>query len=77
MTDENTTVTTPEATIPAMDRVRIARDPNRPGTLDYVGELRTKHKVVTVKDVNAANLQPTDVLATVDGKPLADGEPVA
>ncbi len=39
MTDENTTVTTPEATIPAMDRVRIARDPNRPGTLDYVGEL--------------------------------------
>ena len=43
----------------------------RPKALtDYVGELKTKHKVVTVKDVNAANLQPTDVLATVDGKPL-------
>jgi protein-disulfide isomerase len=43
----------------------------RPKALtDYVGELKTKHKVVTVKDVNAANLQPTDVLATIDGKPL-------
>lgn len=40
MTDENTTVTTPETqAVPAMDRVRLARDPNRPGTLDYVNEL--------------------------------------
>lgn len=38
MTDETPNVTTPEA-VPAMDRVRLARDPNRPGTLDYVNEL--------------------------------------
>lgn len=37
MSEESTQVTTPE--IPAMDRVRLARDPNRPGTLDYVNEL--------------------------------------
>lgn len=36
MTDETTHIT-PE--VPAMDRVRLARDPNRPGTLDYVSEL--------------------------------------
>ena len=41
MTDEATTIAPAEQapTIPAMDRVRLARDPNRPGTLDYVGEL--------------------------------------
>lgn len=36
MTDE---VVTPESQLTAMDRVRLARDPNRPGTLDYVNEL--------------------------------------
>lgn len=29
----------PTSTISAMDRVRLARDPNRPATLDYVSEL--------------------------------------
>lgn len=38
MTDE-TVVTQPESTLTAMDRVRLARDPNRPATLDYVNEL--------------------------------------
>ena len=37
MTDESAQITKPE--VPAMDRVRLARDPNRPGTLDYVNEL--------------------------------------
>ena len=37
MTDESAQITQPE--VPAMDRVRLARDPNRPGTLDYVNEL--------------------------------------
>lgn len=37
MTDESTQMTQPE--VSAMDRVRLARDPNRPGTLDYVNEL--------------------------------------
>lgn len=46
-TDENQS--TPETTdesseaepLTAMDRVRLARDPNRPATLDYIGELCT------------------------------------
>lgn len=37
MTDESTQTTPLE--VPAMDRVRLARDPNRPGTMDYVSEL--------------------------------------
>lgn len=37
MTDETTQMTQPD--VSAMDRVRLARDPNRPGTLDYVNEL--------------------------------------
>lgn len=36
----------------------------------YVGDLKLKHKVVMGKDVNAANLLATDVLATVNAKPL-------
>lgn len=36
----------------------------------YVGELKLKHKVVIGKDVNAPNLLATDVLATVNTKPL-------
>lgn len=41
MSDENlpTTTSEPTKTVAAMDRVRLARDPNRPGTLDYVHEL--------------------------------------
>lgn len=40
MTEESQQISTPEQDpIPAMDRVRLARDPNRPGTLDYVNEL--------------------------------------
>lgn len=41
MSDDPTTITTiePATTIAAIDRVRLARDPNRPGTLDYVNEL--------------------------------------
>jgi protein-disulfide isomerase len=36
----------------------------------YVGELKAKHKVVMGKDVNAAALLPTDVLATVVAKTI-------
>lgn len=36
----------------------------------YVGELKQKHKVVMGKDVNAPNLAATDVLATVNTKPI-------
>ncbi len=37
MTEESTQMSHPD--VPAMDRVRLARDPNRPGTMDYVNEL--------------------------------------
>lgn len=37
MSDETTPVMQTE--VSAMDRVRLARDPNRPGTLDYISEL--------------------------------------
>lgn len=44
---------------------------SRPKALfDFVGELKTKHKVITGKDVNAANLSATDVLATAGGKTI-------
>ena len=41
MSEEMTQTVAPEPTteIAAMDRVRLARDPNRPATLDYVNEL--------------------------------------
>lgn len=41
MSEELTPTTAPEPVteIAAMDRVRLARDPNRPATLDYVSEL--------------------------------------
>lgn len=43
MTDEETTSrntdSSPSATLTAMDRVRIAREPNRPGTMSYIGDL--------------------------------------
>lgn len=47
MTETQTEGTTPEQellqepapTLSAMDRVRLARDPQRPATLDYIGEL--------------------------------------
>ena len=41
MTDVSPPISTPQSTssLAAMDRVRLARDPNRPATLDYVHEL--------------------------------------
>ncbi len=37
---------------------------------NYVGELKLKHKVLMGKDVNAPNLLITDVLATINAKPI-------
>lgn len=36
----------------------------------YIGELKAKYKVIVGKDVNVANLLATDVLATVNNKPI-------
>lgn len=38
--------------------------------IKYVGELKFKYKIVMGKDVNAPNLLATDVLATVNNKPI-------
>jgi acetyl-CoA carboxylase carboxyl transferase subunit alpha len=40
-TEQLTNEVSEKPTLHAMDRVRLARDPQRPGTLDYVGELLT------------------------------------
>ncbi|HZH34460.1 MAG TPA: thioredoxin domain-containing protein [Pyrinomonadaceae bacterium] len=40
----------------------------------FAGNLKAKHKVVLVTDVNSANLKPTDTVATVGGKPLLAGK---
>ena len=37
---------------------------------DFVAELKTKHKVVILTNVNSLNLKPADVLASIDGKPI-------
>jgi protein-disulfide isomerase len=48
----------------------LRREPEQKALTDFIGALKTKHKVVFGADVNAANLKPTDVLATVGGKTL-------
>lgn len=48
----------------------LQRDERAKALYDFVGELKTKHKVVMGKDVNAPNLAAADVLATVNGKTL-------
>ncbi|MEK7723316.1 MAG: thioredoxin domain-containing protein [Acidobacteriota bacterium] len=48
----------------------LQRDSYQNALTKYVGELKFKYKVVMGKDVNAPNLLPTDVLATVNNKPI-------
>ncbi len=48
----------------------LKQEPERQALLDYVSSLKLKYKVSIGKDVTAPNLKPTDVLATVNGKPL-------
>lgn len=51
--------------------VEFLQRESRPKALfDLVGELKTKYKVVTGKDINSPNLSASDVLATVNGKTL-------
>ncbi len=50
----------------------LRRDAERKLYGDYVSNLKIKHKVALgVKDVNAANLSPLEVLATVGGKQIS------
>lgn len=48
----------------------LRREPEQKALTDFVGSLKTKYKVVFGKDVNAANLKPVDILATVNGKTI-------
>ncbi|MGI8467891.1 MAG: DsbA family protein [Pyrinomonadaceae bacterium] len=48
----------------------LRQEPEQKGLIEYVARLKTLHKTETLKDVNAPLLQPSDVLATVDGKPI-------
>lgn len=43
----------------------LRREPEQKALENYIAALKTKHKAVFAKDVNAPNLKPTDVLATV------------
>ena len=52
----------------------LKRDDEDKAIAAYLEELRTKHKVVKGKDVNAIGLAPTDVLATIAGRPITLGD---
>ena len=48
----------------------LRREPEQKALMNFVTELKTKYKPVFGKDVNAPNLKPSDVLATVSGKQI-------
>lgn len=48
----------------------LRREPEQKATENYIGMLRTKHKATFGKDVNAPDLKPTDILATVGLKQI-------
>jgi protein-disulfide isomerase len=48
----------------------LRREPEQKAMEEFVGSLKTKHKVVIGKDVNAQNLTDADVLATINGKSI-------
>lgn len=52
----------------------LRREPEQKALNDFVGELKSKYPVVIGKDVNSATFAPTDVLATVSGKPITSAE---
>ena len=52
----------------------LKRDDEDKAVAAYLEELRTKHKVVKGKDVNALGLTPTDVLVTIAGRPITMGD---
>jgi protein-disulfide isomerase len=49
----------------------LQREPKQKLFADFVSDLKIKYKAALGKDVNAANLKPSDVLATVGGKPIS------
>lgn len=49
----------------------LQRDAKRKNFADFVSNLKIKYKAALGKDVNAANLKPFEVLATVGGKQIS------
>ena len=49
----------------------LRQEPERKALFDLLTTLKTKYKVVPGKDVNALNLKPIDVLATVGAKTIS------
>ncbi len=48
----------------------LRREPEQKALAEYISDLKVKYKTAIGKDVNAPNLKPSDVLATVSGKPV-------
>lgn len=48
----------------------LRRDAEQKALTDFVESLKTKYSVAPVKDVNAPLLQPTDILANINGKQI-------
>ncbi len=48
----------------------LRQEPEKKALMDFLVTLKTKYKVVPGKDVNALNLRPVDVLATVGAKTI-------
>jgi protein-disulfide isomerase len=48
----------------------LRREPEQKALMDFINGLNAKYKPVAGRDVNAAALRPTDVLATVGGKAI-------
>lgn len=49
----------------------LAREPKQKIFADFISNLKIKYKAAPGKDVNAANLKPFEVLATVGGKQIS------
>ena len=52
----------------------LRQEAEQKALVEYVARLKPLHKATIVKDVNAPLLQPTDVLASVDGAPVTARE---
>ncbi len=48
----------------------LLREPQRKSLAEYISSLKVKYKTAISKDVNAPNLKPFEVLATVGGKQI-------
>ncbi|MEQ1763010.1 MAG: thioredoxin domain-containing protein [Pyrinomonadaceae bacterium] len=48
----------------------LRRDPEQKAVGDYIASLQTKYKYAAGKSINAVDLKPLDVVATLDGKQI-------